>query len=80
MVQGGEHCGLTPRASGQGRKRSPGHEFAQECGDRRILRRPEVSQSRMAAEKLVKLGYENVRAYEGGLEEWKLAGLAVEKA
>jgi hypothetical protein len=33
----------------------------------------------MAAEKLAKLGYENVRAYEGGLEE-KSAGFAVEKA
>jgi rhodanese-related sulfurtransferase len=34
----------------------------------------------MAAEKLVKLGFENVRAYEGGLEEWKAAGFAVDKA
>ena len=41
---------------------------------------PKCPQSRMAAEKLVKLGYENVRAYEGGLEEWKAAGFAVEKA
>ena len=40
---------------------------------------PKCPQSRMAAEKLVKLGYENVRAYEGGLEEWKAAGFAVEK-
>jgi rhodanese-related sulfurtransferase len=40
---------------------------------------PKCPQSRMAAEKLVKLGYENVRAYEGGLEEWKAAGLAIEK-
>ena len=37
-------------------------------------------QSRMAAEKLIKLGYEGVRAYEGGLEQWKGAGFAVEKA
>jgi len=28
----------------------------------------------------VKLGFENVRAYEGGLEEWKAAGYAVDKA
>jgi rhodanese-related sulfurtransferase len=28
----------------------------------------------------VKFGYANVRAYEGGLEEWKAAGLTVEKA
>ena len=40
---------------------------------------PKCSQSRMAAEKLVKLGYENVGAYEGGLEEWKAAGMSVEK-
>jgi rhodanese-related sulfurtransferase len=40
---------------------------------------PKCPQSRMAAEKLVKLGYENVRAYEGGLEEWKSAGFPVEK-
>ena len=40
---------------------------------------PKCPQSRMAAEKLVKLGYENVRAYEGGLEEWKSAGLPVER-
>jgi len=41
---------------------------------------PKCPQSRMAAQKLRKLGYENVRAYEGGLEQWKGAGLAVEKA
>jgi rhodanese-related sulfurtransferase len=34
----------------------------------------------MAAEKLGKLGYENVRAYEGGLEEWKGASFAVENS
>jgi rhodanese-related sulfurtransferase len=34
----------------------------------------------MAAEKLGTLGYENVRAYEGGLEQWKGSGFAVEKA
>jgi len=33
----------------------------------------------MAAEKLVKLCYENVRACEGGLKEWKAAGLTVEE-
>ena len=40
---------------------------------------PKCPQSRMAAEKLGKLGYENVRAFEGGLEEWKNAGLPFEK-
>jgi hypothetical protein len=34
----------------------------------------------MAAEKLLKLGYENLRAYEGGLEEWKAAGFAHRKS
>jgi rhodanese-related sulfurtransferase len=43
-------------------------------------RGPKCPQSRRAAEKLTKLGYENVRAYEGGLEERKGTGLAVEKA
>ncbi|HSS97634.1 MAG TPA: rhodanese-like domain-containing protein [Terriglobales bacterium] len=41
---------------------------------------PHCPQSRMAAEKLVKLGYDNVRAYEGGLEEWKQAGYGIDKA
>lgn len=40
---------------------------------------PECPQSRMAAEKLRALGYTNVRAYEGGLEEWKAAGHEVER-
>jgi rhodanese-related sulfurtransferase len=34
----------------------------------------------MAVQKLAKLDYDNVRAYGGGLEPWKQAGLAVEKA
>jgi len=40
---------------------------------------PHCPQSRLAAEKLVKLGYDNVRAYECGLEEWKQAGFNVER-
>jgi len=39
---------------------------------------PKSPQSRMAAQKLVKLRSEIVRACEGGLE-WKAAGLTVEK-
>lgn len=35
---------------------------------------PACPASRQAAEKLVELGYTNVKAYEGGLEEWKKAG------
>ncbi len=41
---------------------------------------PKCPRSRVAAEKLVKLGYEKVRAYEGGLEERKSAGFTVERA
>ena len=40
---------------------------------------PKCPQSRTAAEKLVKLGNENVRACEAGLEKWKAAGLTVEE-
>jgi rhodanese-related sulfurtransferase len=35
---------------------------------------PKCPQSMLAAQKLVELGYTNVKAYEGGLEEWKAAG------
>lgn len=40
---------------------------------------PHCPQSGYAAEKLQSLGYTNVRAYEGGLEEWKNAGREVER-
>jgi rhodanese-related sulfurtransferase len=40
---------------------------------------PKCPRSRIAAENLAKLGYENIRAYEGGLEEWKGAGFAIER-
>lgn len=39
---------------------------------------PHCPQSGYAAEKLQSLGYTNVRAYEGGLEDWKGAGHGVE--
>ncbi len=35
---------------------------------------PKCPQSRMAAEKLLTLGFDRVQAYEGGIEEWKAAG------
>jgi rhodanese-related sulfurtransferase len=41
---------------------------------------PNCPQSRYAAEKLTELGFTNVRAYEGGLEEWKQAGYEIERA
>jgi rhodanese-related sulfurtransferase len=40
---------------------------------------PECPQSGMAAQKLQALGYTNVKAYEGGLEEWEAAGYTIEK-
>lgn len=41
---------------------------------------PHCPQSGYAAEKLQSLGYTNVLAYEGGLEEWKGLGREVEHA
>jgi rhodanese-related sulfurtransferase len=41
---------------------------------------PTCPQSRAAAEKLVALGYRDVRLFEGGLEAWKASGRAVERA
>ena len=35
--------------------------------------------SGLAAEKLRELGYANVRAYEGGTEEWEEAGYEIEQ-
>ena len=40
---------------------------------------PTCPQSAQAAAKLVAYGFTNVRAYEGGLEEWQGAGLPVER-
>jgi rhodanese-related sulfurtransferase len=41
---------------------------------------PKCPQSAMAAQKLTDLGFTNVRAYEGGLEEWNNAGYSVEQS
>ncbi|MBM3461450.1 MAG: rhodanese-like domain-containing protein [Armatimonadetes bacterium] len=38
---------------------------------------PQCPSSVQAAEKLIALGYTNVFAFEGGLKEWKEAGLAL---
>lgn len=38
---------------------------------------PHCPQSATAAEKLTILGYTRVKAYEGGLEEWKAAGFEI---
>jgi rhodanese-related sulfurtransferase len=39
---------------------------------------PGCPQSKAAAEKLMALGFTNVRAFEGGLEAWKAAGRPLE--
>ena len=41
---------------------------------------PTCPQSLQAAQKLTDLGYTNVRAYEGGLQEWKNAGNKIERS
>ena len=40
---------------------------------------PKCPQSLQAAQELMSLGYTNVKAYEGGLEEWKNAGNRIER-
>lgn len=50
-----------------------GEEIIVYCGG------PKCPQSLQAAQKLMDLGYTNVRAYEGGLEEWKNAGNKIER-
>ena len=40
---------------------------------------PKCPQSLQAAQKLMDLGYMNVKAYEGGLEEWKNGGNKIER-
>ena len=39
---------------------------------------PKCLASHHAAAKLLALGYKDVQAYRGGLEEWKAAGLPTE--
>ena len=50
-----------------------GEEIIVYCGG------PTCPQSLQAAQILMDLGYTNVRAYEGGLEEWKNAGNQIER-
>ena len=50
-----------------------GEEIVVYCGG------PKCPQSLQAAQRLADLGYTNVKAYEGGLEEWKNAGNRVER-
>jgi len=71
-----------------GSRRVPLNRVGKETRDKNIAKDTEIvvycagpkcPMSAMAAEKLAKLGYTNARAYEGGLEEWKQAGLPIEK-
>jgi rhodanese-related sulfurtransferase len=39
---------------------------------------PSCPASSQAAQKLTDLGYINVKAYEGGIEDWKKAGLKID--
>ena len=50
-----------------------GAEIIVDCGG------PTCPQSLQAAQKHTDLGYTNVSAYEGGLEEWKNAGNKIER-
>lgn len=50
-----------------------GEEIIVYCGG------PKCPQSLQAAQTLTDLGYTNVRAYEGGLEEWENAGNKIER-
>ena len=54
-------------------KAPKGEEIIVYCGG------PKCPQSLQAAQKLMDLGYTNVKAYEGGLEEWKNAGNRLER-
>ena len=54
-------------------KSSKDEEIIVYCGG------PTCPQSVQAAQKLTDLGFTNVKAYEGGIEEWKKAGNQVER-
>jgi len=54
-------------------KAPKGEEIIVYCGG------PKCPQSLQAAQKLIDRGYTNVKAYEGGLEEWKNAGNKIER-
>jgi rhodanese-related sulfurtransferase len=56
-----------------GEKSLKGEEIIVYCGG------PKCPQSLQAAQKLMDLGYTNVKAYEGGLEEWKNAGNKIDR-
>jgi rhodanese-related sulfurtransferase len=74
MIPGSRRVPLDAIGGEVSRAQSPkGEEIIVYCGG------PTCPQSLEAAQKLTALGYTNVRAYEGGLEEWKKAGNKIER-
>ena len=73
MIPGSRRVPLDTIGREVSEAKSPkGEEIIVYCGG------PTCPQSLQAAQKLTDLGYTNVRAYEGGLEEWKNAGNKIE--
>ena len=69
MIPGSRRVPLDAIGREVSEAKSPkGEEIIVYCGG------PKCPQSLQAAQKLMDLGYTNVKAYEGGLEEWKNAG------
>ena len=69
MIPGSRRVPLDTIGREESGEKSPkGEEIIVYCGG------PKCPQSLQAAQKLMNLGYTNVKAYEGGLEEWKNAG------
>jgi rhodanese-related sulfurtransferase len=74
MIPGSRRVPLDTIGREVSEAKSPkGEEIVVYCGG------PTCPQSIQAAQKLADLGYTNVRAYEGGLEEWKSAGNKIER-
>lgn len=73
MIPGSRRVPLDTIGRELSKVQSPkGEEIIVYCGG------PTCPQSLQAAQKLMDLGYSNVRAYEGGLKEWRKAGNKIE--
>ena len=74
MIPGSRRVPLDTIGLEEFQAQSPkGEEIIVYCGG------PTCPQSLQAAQKLTDLGYTNVSAYEGGIEEWKNAGNKIER-
>ena len=74
MIPGSQRVPLDTIGREKSETKSPkDEEIIVYCGG------PKCPQSLQAAQELMNLGYTNVKAYEGGLEEWKNAGNKVER-